>query len=78
VREALVNHISGESRSGVAGVYNRYHYWDEMAEAVATYEAWFQRTIIREPAKQETPGIGMGVRGKMVNNEELTLTIPHA
>ena len=47
VREALVNHISGASKSGVAGVYNRYEYWDEMCEAVETYEQWFKSKILQ-------------------------------
>ena len=45
VREALINHVSGQSRSGVAGVYNRHTYWDEMAEAVTHYEQWLQRLL---------------------------------
>jgi integrase len=44
VREALVNHISG-TKSGIAGVYARHDYWDEMVEAVANYEGWFTVAI---------------------------------
>jgi hypothetical protein len=47
VREALVNHISGQSKTGVAGVYSRYRYWDEMCAAVGHYEAWFRETILK-------------------------------
>ena len=45
VIEALLNHISG-TREGIVGVYNRHRYEAEMREAVITYEAWFNRTII--------------------------------
>lgn len=48
VREALVNHVSGETRAGVAGVYNRYSYWNEMVEAVQAYERWFEATILTD------------------------------
>jgi integrase len=46
VIEALLNHISGASRSGVAGIYQRHQWWDEMREAVTIYEDWFRRTIL--------------------------------
>lgn len=38
VCERLLNHISGKV-SGVAAIYNRYDFWDEMVDAVARYEA---------------------------------------
>ena len=36
--EKLLNHVSG-SLSGVAGIYNRYNYQNEMRQAVQTYES---------------------------------------
>jgi len=39
VVEKLLNHVSG-SLAGVAGVYNRYSYLDEMTEACNNYEEW--------------------------------------
>jgi integrase len=38
VIEKLLNHVSGPSFSGVAGIYNRYSYMQEMRAAVETYE----------------------------------------
>jgi len=38
VTEKLLNHISG-TVSGVAAIYNRHSYMDEMRAAIATYEA---------------------------------------
>ena len=37
VIEALLNHISG-TRAGIVGVYQRYHYQDEMRDAVERWE----------------------------------------
>ena len=34
VIETLVNHTSG-TRSGIAGIYNRWNYWPEAVEATA-------------------------------------------
>jgi len=51
VVEALLNHVSGVSRAGISGVYNRHRYEAEMREAVTTYEEWFTRTIL--PQKEE-------------------------
>lgn len=39
VTEKLLNHVSGSAFSGVAGVYNRYSYIDEMKEAVNGLES---------------------------------------
>lgn len=50
VIEKLLNHVSG-SLSGVAGIYNRYTYMDEMREAVQKYEDW----IISKVLKQVNP-----------------------
>lgn len=44
VTERLINHTSG-SISGVAAVYNRYDYMDEMRTAVAAYEAHLQSLL---------------------------------
>jgi len=41
VTEKLLNHISG-SISGVAAVYNRHSYLDEMRKAVEQYEEWLR------------------------------------
>lgn len=38
VTEKLLNHVSG-TISGVAAVYNRHNYWDEMLKAVDQFEA---------------------------------------
>ncbi len=43
VMERLLNHVSG-SFSGVAGIYNRYSYMDEMREACRRYEDWISAT----------------------------------
>jgi integrase len=47
VLEKLLNHSSGVLR-GVAAIYNRYSYWDEMREAVTAYEGWFAKAILAE------------------------------
>ncbi|MEO1700936.1 MAG: integrase family protein [Pseudomonadota bacterium] len=39
VIEKMLNHVSG-TFAGVAGVYNRYSYMDEMREACLRYEDW--------------------------------------
>jgi len=39
--EKLLNHVSG-SLAGVAGIYNRYSYMDEMKEACERYESWLE------------------------------------
>lgn len=44
VEEKLLNHVSGKV-SGVAAVYNRYDYMDEMREAVDKYEAHLRRIL---------------------------------
>jgi integrase len=51
VLEKLLNHSSGTLR-GVASIYNRYSYWEEMREAVEKYESWFERVIAIEVCKQ--------------------------
>jgi len=47
VVEKLLNHVSG-SLAGVAGIYNRYSYMDEMKEAVQRYEDWLQSEVLRQ------------------------------
>ena len=44
VTERLLNHISG-TVSGVAAVYNRYTYADEMREASTAYETHLAKLI---------------------------------
>jgi len=44
VTEKLLNHVSG-TISGIAAVYNRHSYRDEMREAVAAYEAHIAKLI---------------------------------
>ncbi|MEX2375459.1 MAG: tyrosine-type recombinase/integrase, partial [Dehalococcoidia bacterium] len=39
VTEKLLNHVSG-TVSGVAAIYNRHTYMDEMREAITKWEAW--------------------------------------
>ncbi len=41
ITEKLLNHVSG-SFSGVAAIYNRYSYLDEMREAVINYETYLE------------------------------------
>ena len=45
VIEKMLNHVSG-TISGVAAVYNRYSYLDEMREACLKYEDWLRQEII--------------------------------
>jgi integrase len=44
VVEKLLNHVSG-SLAGVAGVYNRYNYMDEMTDAVHQYDEWLKSKL---------------------------------
>lgn len=44
VIEKMLNHVSG-TISGVAAVYNRYSYIDEMREACLKYENWLEQLI---------------------------------
>lgn len=43
VTERLLNHVSG-SFSGVAGIYNRYSYFEEMQRATQRYDEWLEST----------------------------------
>jgi integrase len=51
VIEALLNHISG-TRAGIVGVYQRYHYQDEMRDAVERWETHL-RTILETRNDEE-------------------------
>ena len=44
VTEKLLNHVSG-TVSGIAAVYNRYTYIDEMREAVANFDGYLAKLI---------------------------------
>jgi integrase len=44
VTEKILNHVSG-SISGVAAIYNRHAYLDEMREAIATYEDFLAKLV---------------------------------
>lgn len=46
VIERLLNHVTG-TISRVAAISNRWHYMDEMREAVSTYERHLQRLCAR-------------------------------
>ena len=49
VTEKLLNHVSG-TISGVAAVYNRHSYWEEMKMATAQYDEFLQRlTALANP-----------------------------
>lgn len=45
VTERLLNHVSG-TISGVAAVYNRHSYWEEMEDAVNSYQDWLSQKIV--------------------------------
>jgi integrase len=49
VLEKLLNHSSGTLR-GVASIYNRYSYWEEMRVAVQAYETWLEQVVAGEAA----------------------------
>lgn len=44
VIEKMLNHVSG-TISGIAAVYNRYSYMDEMREACLKYETWLSELV---------------------------------
>jgi hypothetical protein len=49
-----VNHTSGASKAGVAGVYNRARYTAQVRDAMATWASHIQSlTTKREPAVPE-------------------------
>jgi integrase len=45
VTERLLNHISGASTSGVAGIYNRHTYLEEMRDGAMNFETFIAETI---------------------------------
>lgn len=47
VLEALLNHVSGASKAGVAGVYDRYEYAEEKREALEIWYAHLQGLIYK-------------------------------
>lgn len=44
VTEKLLNHVSG-TVSGVAAIYNRHTYMDEMRETIADYEETLAKLV---------------------------------
>jgi hypothetical protein len=42
VVEAVVNHMSGLAKAGVAGVYNRALYFDERRRALVLWASWLR------------------------------------
>jgi hypothetical protein len=50
--EAVVNHLSGPSKQGVAGVYNRALYLGERRQALGSWTA-FVLSILQEDATKE-------------------------
>ena len=44
VTERLLNHVSG-TISGVAAVYNRHSYWEEMQSAMQRYDEYLGKTL---------------------------------
>jgi integrase len=56
VIEALLNHKTGQI-AGVAAVYNRYQYLDEMRTAVAIFERWINTAVLDNvPPPGHSPG----------------------
>jgi integrase len=47
VIERLLNHISGPTRAGIIGTYQRHDFFPEMQQAVAKYETWLISLIAR-------------------------------
>lgn len=45
ITERLLNHATGATTSGVAGIYNRYNYLDEMREHQVKYETFLLKMI---------------------------------
>lgn len=53
VIERLLNHVSGATRAGIIGTYQRYDFFPEMKEAVARYEQFLQTLLASEPSQPE-------------------------
>ena len=51
VIERVLNHVSG-TFAGVAGVYNRFQYQDEMRAALDKWEAHVQRLVTTSPVRE--------------------------
>jgi integrase len=58
VVEAIVNHVSGSAKRGVAGIYNKALYLDERRKALTAWERWL---------------LGITTKEAMSNVHELTL-----
>jgi integrase len=58
--EAVVNHVSGLSKAGVAGVYNRALYLDDRRTALTKWADFLFRLSSRQPNSfdADTPSIG--------------------
>jgi integrase len=49
VAEALVNHVTGQNKSDLDEIYNRYDYLDEKREALAKWEARLTSQLDAKP-----------------------------
>jgi hypothetical protein len=73
--EAVLNHVSGH-KSGVAGIYNRAKYADEMRSALQRWADYVEALIV-EPRKQPVPtglmerAFAVARGGKIVPEEDL-------
>ncbi|MDO6413579.1 tyrosine-type recombinase/integrase [Sphingomonas sp. BIUV-7] len=52
--EALLNHVSGASKAGVAGVYDRYEYAEQKREALQIWSTHIAKLAPREPSESGT------------------------
>lgn len=62
VVEAIVNHVTGPSKAGVAGVYNRAQYLDERKSALNMWAAVLAGII--RPGEKEENVVNLPVRGR--------------
>jgi integrase len=53
--EAVVNHMSGSAKIGVAGVYNRALYLEDRRQALRSWESWLQEIGKFGPSAWGTP-----------------------
>lgn len=53
--EAVVNHVSGTAKAGVAGVYNRALYLDQRRIALGKWAAFLIETAARKPSSRASP-----------------------
>lgn len=51
VIEAVINHVSGSAKSGVAGIYNVWSYYPEKSAALARWADYVEQIIAAKPAK---------------------------